>query len=300
MPPTPPNQKAGDLHEVFLAELFGGTKTRASGSKWFEQGDVRNNHDEPFAFCVDGKSTRGQQIAITLAIIAKLREQSQGERPALGLRWYANENLDRIAEDWVAFQAEDARELLEAARKLALLEAEFGDLARFLGDRHVVLKVDEAWTDAQVEEFAEGLQDAIAQDLPAVHPGTVAGEIARWRSAAEASDEQLQAATGEIARLREELDSYRAGRVIPPHVPAAPWTVIYKTALPGRNEVTGIHYDAGWIMTQVKVNEVRIERSMSNRPRIIVNNTLVSNCDVYIDGKMEHRAWAGNPDGEAG
>ena len=123
MPPKPPAQQMGELHEVYLADVNGGRKSRASGSQWDDQGDGRNGHDGPFAFCWDGKSTRGQQIAVTLAMIAKIREQAQGERPQIGLRWYADDALSKVLADWVAVQGADWEEVLDAARKWAELES---------------------------------------------------------------------------------------------------------------------------------------------------------------------------------
>jgi hypothetical protein len=108
----------GDLHEKFLAELNDGIKSKASGSQWTDQGDGRNNRlTQPFAFCWDGKSTCGQGITLTRTMIEKIREQAAGERPMFGLRWYASERLDEVAEDWVAIPADEWREVLESGRE---------------------------------------------------------------------------------------------------------------------------------------------------------------------------------------
>lgn len=217
-------------------------------------------------------------------MIAKIREQAQGERPQIGLRWYANENLDRVTEDWVAVQGADWEELLLAGRKLAELEAEFGDLSRFLADRHVILKVDEAWTDAQVDEFAQGLQDSIDQGLPAVFQATeeqgdrpdliteLREEVTRWRSAAEEANRQLQ-----------------AFRQAPEYVPRRPWTVVHQSHFEGRTEASGMHYMASGPIVPVIVREVRIERHLGNRPRLIVNDVMVTQGDLYVDGKLAFR-----------
>lgn len=112
------NQMA-ELHEAFLAELFGGRKSKNSGATWQDKGDGRNNHlIEELAFAWDGKSTRGKGITIERVMIAKIREEAAGERPAFGLRWYDTDDLQEVGEDWVAITAADFRELLAAARQV--------------------------------------------------------------------------------------------------------------------------------------------------------------------------------------
>lgn len=308
MPPTPPNQRAGELHEAYLADVFSGVKTRASGSQWFDQGDVRNGHDLPFAFCVDGKSTKGKQIAVTLEMIAKIREQSQGERPAIGLRWYATENLDKVAADWVAVQSEDFREILEAARQWAELQ------------RHptIFLRAGEDMTGEELERFRAQFEAVISDTaLRALLPeaagdgpdlvmrlreeiAVLRDEAATARTEAEAAGSKWSDAMRAAAALREELDRYRAGKVIPPYVPRLPWTVVFQVHLPGHVETSGMHYDAEGAVTQFKVAEIRVERHMGNRPRLIVNNALVADGDLYVDGALQYRAWRDNRDGEAG
>lgn len=281
MPPTPTNQKAGELHEVFLADLFGGVKTRGSGSQWFDQGDVRNDHDLPFAFCVDGKSTRGKQVAVTLDMLAKIRAQAQGERPALGLRWYANDNLDKVTEDGVYLWAEDFRELLAAARQWAELQ------------RHpaIIVRPDDGMSPEELERFREEFEEAVRQGgLSARVPPAPEGED---------SSPDLKPAMAEIARLREELARYRAGKVIPPYIPRLPWTVAFRVSQPGARPL-GMRYDADGSVTQFDVGEVRVERHTGNRPRLVVNNLLVHDGDLYVDGVLKARAWRDNRAGEVG
>jgi hypothetical protein len=106
-----------ELHEEYLAEVFGGRKTRGSGSQWQDQGDGHNNRlTTEFAFGWDGKSTLGKGITVDRAMLEKIREQAGGERPAIGLRFYGTEDLKQVDEDWVAITAADLAELLEAAR----------------------------------------------------------------------------------------------------------------------------------------------------------------------------------------
>lgn len=303
MPPTPSNQKAGELHEVFLAGLFGGSKTRGSGSQWFDQGDVRNDHDDPFAFCVDGKSTRGKQVAVTLDMIAKIREQAQGERPALGLRWYANDNLDKVTEDGVYLQAEDFRELLDAGRQWAELQRRPA----------IILRAPDGMPEEEIDRFRAIFEDAVSRGgLSALIPAApeeegdapdlitrLREEIDELRAEGRGMAGNLEAAVAESARLREEIDGYRAGKVIPPYVPRLPWTVVVQAHLPGAKPF-GLRYDADGAVSQFKIGEIRVERHMGNRPRLLVNNALVPDGDLYVDGVLRVRAWRDNRDGEAG
>jgi hypothetical protein len=117
--------KMGQLHEEHLAGMLGGRVTKGSGSQWSDPNDTRANHmADPFAFSAQAKSTLGNSISLTREIIAKAVEEAGGERPALGLRFYANERLDHLGpdDDWVAFRTADASEILDAARRLIEIE----------------------------------------------------------------------------------------------------------------------------------------------------------------------------------
>lgn len=119
-------RKMSDLHEKFLAEVFGGRRTRGSGNQWRDQMDGKHNRMiEPFAFAWDGKATLAKSITITLDMIKKAREQSGGDEPMLALRWYANENLD-VLEDWVLISPHTLAELREENARLRaqLIDAE--------------------------------------------------------------------------------------------------------------------------------------------------------------------------------
>jgi hypothetical protein len=109
-----------ELHEQFLAALTGGRKSRASGATWQDPGDGRDNRlTTAFAFAWDGKSTTTGTISVTRDMLAKLRGDAGGERPMLGLRWYGTEDLEQVAEEWVAVTAADFGELLAEARQAA-------------------------------------------------------------------------------------------------------------------------------------------------------------------------------------
>jgi hypothetical protein len=125
------NKKMGDAHEAFLCSLFEGRQARGSGNQWRNPMDGRTSRKHlRFAFAWDGKSTLGKSLSIPLTMIAKAREQAGGERPMIGLRWYKNEGLE-VARDWVAVDAHDMAEVLEAANQgavaLDLIERIKGD-----------------------------------------------------------------------------------------------------------------------------------------------------------------------------
>lgn len=316
MPAKPTTQQMGDKHEVFLAQVNGGTKTRASGSQWHDQGDGRNTHDEPFAFCWDGKSTRGQQIAVTLAMIAKIREQAQGERPQIGLRWYGNDALDQVTEDWIAIPAADFEELKAYAVRCAELETQVPDLSQVSERLYIAGRAEDE--NARLHEELESVKRRLEQEAEASlalrrdleqSRHTVAAyaqeraeraqdvlAAAGPADAARLSVESLQAILKAVEadrdRFRELAIAAQKGKLIPGYVPRLPWTVVYQVRLEGRIESSGMHYDADGNMTPFEVGTVRIERSLGsdNRPRLIVNELRVPDGDLYTDGVLIARA----------
>lgn len=105
-------KEMGDRHEAFLQEVLGGRRTRGSGNQWTNQMDGRHNRMvDPFAFAWDGKSTLGLSVPVTRAMWGKAVDQAGGERPMLGLRFYANQRLD-VDLDLVVVSAYDMSEML--------------------------------------------------------------------------------------------------------------------------------------------------------------------------------------------
>jgi hypothetical protein len=104
-----------EVHEEHLAEVYGGHRTRGSGNQWREQTDGRQSHRElELAFAWDGKSTRGDSIGVSKAMLHKVREQAHGERPLLPLRYYEDDRL-RIFEDYAVIREDDLLALMEMA-----------------------------------------------------------------------------------------------------------------------------------------------------------------------------------------
>lgn len=110
------NKRMGDMHEAYIADLFGQRQTRGSGNQWRDQMDSKHDRTEcVFAFANDGKSTLGKSIGVTRAMWAKAVEQAGGERPMLTLRWYTDASLTKVDIDLATFDALDAAEMREAA-----------------------------------------------------------------------------------------------------------------------------------------------------------------------------------------
>ena len=132
--PTPNMLKktCGDMHEAFLLDLLGGTQSPGSGNQWHRPMDGRQDRrEQEFAFAWDGKSTLAKSHSVTLDMWNKAVEQSGGERPMLGLRWYPTERpsvTNRDGLDLVCLRADDLAALLAAARQRGVLLDGLADL----------------------------------------------------------------------------------------------------------------------------------------------------------------------------
>jgi hypothetical protein len=119
------NQRMGDAHEADIAEWIAGSQTKGSGNQWHNQGDAKNNERQtPFPITADGKSTLGKSIAVSISMWKKIVEQTFGQIPTLFLRFYRDESLRIVEEDLVVLRARDFMEILQAARRGALIEEE--------------------------------------------------------------------------------------------------------------------------------------------------------------------------------
>lgn len=253
--------RMGELHEIHLAEINGGRKSRSSGNQWHDAGDGRNHRDDPFNFCWDGKATLAKSLTVTLDMIAKIREQAGGERPQIGLRWYGSGDLTQVTEDWIAVPDVDFEEMKIAATAYETarpkVEAALADLER-LGTEN------------------ERLARALAQAL-----------------------ETVRATREEAART-----PFDPTRTIPGFVPRLPWVTVHMMIDPDdpAMKVThaGVRYEEDGAQVPFKVEQVYIERTAGNRPRLIVNRILVRNGDLYRQGTLQVRVWADEPDQEKG
>jgi hypothetical protein len=278
----------GELHEKALAAAFEARKTTASGSKWHDQGDIRNGHDTPFAYCLDGKSTLSKSITVTLDMIAKIREQAQGERPGFGLRWYGTGDLKTVLEDLVLLQLADVEEMLPAARGWVELEAALG--GRITPERVSELLASAAEHSDTIERLQAELEDArielngvsvaeqmVAGDLEALHTRLAGAEADRDRYKAQA----------------EAVQPYGSPQTaVPGFVPRLPWTVIHMVHVGSGTVRSGTYYDPQGHQHPFTVGTVRVERSGMNRPRLMVNEVRVSDGDLYVGGVHQVRACA--------
>jgi hypothetical protein len=253
--------RMGELHEEHLAEINGGRKSRSSGNQWHDAADGRNSRDDPFNFAWDGKSTLGKSISVTLEMIAKIREQAGGERPEIGLRWYGSGDLSQVTEDWIAIPDVDFEEMKLAA---TAYERAKPRIEAALAD------LDRLGTEN------EHLTQALGAALETVR--------AMRQMAAESASEQ--------------------GRVIPGFVPHLPWVTVHMVVDeddPARKVIhSGVRYEPDGAQLPFKVKEVYVERTADNRPRLIVNRTLVNNGALYRQGHLITCVWAEKPDQEIG
>ena len=243
-------------HEEFLAELFGGRKSRGSGSQWQDQGDGRNNRmtDPEFAFAWDGKSTRGKGITIERTMIAKIREQAGGERPALALRWYDTDDLKVIGEDWVAVPAADFAEMLAGARLAITAEQSLNEAAR----------------------ISAGARDVIAAHVPG--PDEAAAELQRF-----------------TPPPRPALSGPYPDDLPPPLPVMWPCLVVdgrhVDEGSGPRMRSRGYWIGEDGTVTERGVSSVRYDRGMGEL-RLYVNEVRVLCGELYADGQLRVRVGA--------
>jgi len=287
---TADRKKMGDLHEFFLAKLFGGRQSRGSGNQWRDQGDGRNNHltTEP-AYCWDGKSTRGESITVTRAMIAKICGQSGAERPAIGLRWYGNDRLDLVDADWVALPAEDVREMLEMAREpggdpdLSLLLEDIGKLAAALGKVIIrpELPAHEILEDITAEAGRlRADRDALAASDPPVRRD--------FHELMECTDGELREALARIGPgKRARLLALLAGEARP----EPDTTVVFSLHTPDQRGIVsqGTHITRTGARSTFPVETIRVERTMDDKPFLVVNEARVRRGEWWLDGVLQAR-----------
>jgi hypothetical protein len=117
-------RKMSGRHEHDLVVMLGGERTRNSGAVWSDQGDGHQTGlDQYYRFGWDGKSTLGKSIGVTRDMLAKLREQCRGLEPMLPLRWYADERLTMVDEDWIAIEADTLVQVLADANRYRAIKA---------------------------------------------------------------------------------------------------------------------------------------------------------------------------------
>jgi hypothetical protein len=296
MPPAPTTQQMGEKHEKYLAELNGGRKTRSSGNQWNDQADGYNHPDDPFSWRWDGKSTKGKQIAITLAMVEKIIEQAGDHRPMIALRWYGNDALTQILADWIAVQASDWSEVLASAREAESLRARLQELETAPAVDGSGLTGENERLRARNQELEEGVAAAL-RDIDGVQ-----SELAITRG-------QMQAQVEEIERLRQNTAQAaepggggggggQPASSVPDYVPALPWVIISQMG----GVITVVRYGPEGARTEGLAQTAVVERSMNsgNRPRIVLDNLRVPNASLYVNGNLVARACESRQDLEFG
>jgi hypothetical protein len=117
MAKDPTTRDLSDAHEIWLAETFGGRRTRGSGNQFRDQLDVRQDDELAWPLGIDGKATRGKSLSISLDMWAKLVEQAHQLTPAIALRWYEPDNRLVPKLDLMVVQAHVFSDMLDSARE---------------------------------------------------------------------------------------------------------------------------------------------------------------------------------------
>jgi hypothetical protein len=290
MPPTPTTAEMGERHVRHVAEVLGAHTTKASGATATDKADGAHHHDLPFAFRFDGKSTKGQQIAVTLAMVEKICEQAGGERPALPLRWYGNGMLTQVLADWIAVQLVDFAEVLASARAWAEVVRRLNDPLADPGDvAERAMSVRDK--DAALQRIAESNESQ----------GDIIGALAEENDQLR---ERLEAANAwKVTQAQIQPDPrVLGGPAIPGYIPVLPWTVIHQVHTAGTVKNGGVHYDERGYQSTFSAGEVRVERSpgSTNRPRLMVNNVRVPKGAMYVDGVLRVLVCDSNREIEVG
>lgn len=298
MPANPSTTEMGRRHVEYVAEVLGITPSAASGSKWQNPADGRSAHDLPYPIAVEGKSTRGKSLTITLEMLAKLCEQALGEHPVLPLRWYGTDDLSLVTDDWAAVPLLFLGELLTSARKWAEHEA-------------------------SPPSTATGEPGAVPVPASLEHLMRRAEEAVTLRKALTQAHDDLLAAGTRIAELATEVELLRARQQADPGqgghpLPMLPWTVASlfpdgprKGTTEFRNaarqadprEVIGVAYDyaADGSRTHWDIHTCRVERTMDNRPKLFLDDLITHGCDLYgRDGQLKVRVCKAKPGIEVG
>lgn len=292
MPPTPPTQRMGELHEERFTAALGMKKTKASGSRWDEQADGRHGHDEPFAFRADGKSTKGKSITVTLETIGKIRDQAHGERPAIPLAWYGNEALTQVLEDWIAVPLGDFAEMRDAAVAWSLLETGLeGDVTP--GQvREVITRIG----------HMQGLVATVKEELRAAEGALSDASRMLAERDDEIADLKLRLAAHAGSPRVQAAPEAETGVYVPGFIPRLPWFVVSAVRSGSATRFTAVRYGADGHMHPVSVSTVRVERSLGsgNRPRLIVDDIRIPAGDLFTDGLLVARVCADTPSLEVG
>ncbi len=105
-----------DKHEEEIIDLIGGRNTRGSGNQWRDKLDGKHELSDHFGFAWDAKSTRKGSFSVSKKLWDKIRNEAEGQRPLLPIRFYEDSPRLKTELDLVVLTLDDFAELLEALR----------------------------------------------------------------------------------------------------------------------------------------------------------------------------------------
>lgn len=274
--------KMAQRHEEFLAALFpGGRKSAGSGSQWADKADGRQNHlTNELAFAWDGKSTTGKSIGISREMIDKITEEAHGERPLLGLRFYADERFDTVSYEWLALRAEDMGELLELAKDGLSFRAM-----------------------AAPEEVAAVRGEAMKAREEVIRLTRVSESLQRQLVEVREDRADREAVRESFANPAQDIPDEQPGPPVPvtpaapgvprPSVPP-PCILVQKQTDPvtGQPETRAFRWDERGLVHQITLtgDGSRLEQDAYGRNMLFLNGVRVRRGELWIDGRIAFRA----------
>ncbi len=116
--PKPITKKLADAHEVDMAELLQGRKTKSSGNQLNDPADGRHAPYDELGLAWDCKCAMPgtKSISITREMLSKIEHEAHLLKPAIPIRFYATER-GAVEHDWIAIRLQDFLELLDRVRE---------------------------------------------------------------------------------------------------------------------------------------------------------------------------------------
>lgn len=116
--PKPITKKLADAHEVHLADVLEGRKTKSSGNQLHDPADGRHAPYSALGFAWDCKCAMPgtKSISVTREMLGKIEHESHGLKPAVPIRFYDTER-GAVEHDWIAVRLDDFLELLDYAKE---------------------------------------------------------------------------------------------------------------------------------------------------------------------------------------
>jgi hypothetical protein len=241
----------------------------------------------------DAMKLLGTELQSANTLIAGLREEKAGLEERLEALGGDESLLDQLtkARMEIAVQQRHYEELNDELRRRATPE-QWLEMTNKIA--HLTVERDQAR--AQAATLGKTLDDV---DLSKVPP--TQGQVAELEAKIAQMEQDAIFKARVIAGLRDQLsgggrqgprNAMQAAMASPP--PVLPWTSIFETKDgSGQPRKLGLHYDANGNMTTIPVGPVRIERGAHDEVRLIVNDRLIRNGELWIDGHLMARSVEG-------